>query len=82
MKLRYVGQSPVTFTLNPPGQVFPGDEFEVADEQAEAVLAHALVERVPVKAGKSRSSKELPAAAEPASPVLTEPAAPAAAETA
>jgi hypothetical protein len=81
MKLRYVGVTPVSFTQSPVGEVFPGDEFEVPDDQAEGLLAHARVEQVPAKSGKTR--KELPAAAEPASlPVLAEPAAPAVAETA
>jgi hypothetical protein len=80
MKLRYVGVIPVTFTQSSAGEVFPGDEFEVPDDQAEALLAHALVERAPQKAGGAR--KELPAAAEPASlPVLAESAAPAVVET-
>lgn len=81
MKLRYVGTTPVTFTQLPVGEVFPGDVFEVTDEQAEAYLAHALIEEAPTKTGKTR--KELPAAAEPASaPVLDEPADKPAAETA
>ena len=81
MKLRYVGITPVTFTQSSVGEVAPGDVFEVPDDQAEAFLAHGLIEQVPAKAGKTR--KELPAAAEPASaPVLDEPAAPSAAEIA
>lgn len=82
MKLRYVGTTPVTFTQSPVGEVFPGDVFEVPDDKAEAYLAHALIEEAPVKTSKTRS-KELPAAAEPASaPVLDEPADKPAAETA
>ena len=81
MRLRYVGITPVAFTQSPVGEVFPGDQFEVPDDQADALLAHALIEQVPVKAGKSRT-KELPAAAEPApAPVLAEPAASAVVET-
>lgn len=83
MKLRYVGATPVVFTQLPAGEVFPGEEFEVPEDQAEAYLAHGLIELVPSKAGKTRNSKDLPAAAEPASaPVLDEPAAEPAAETA
>jgi hypothetical protein len=74
MKLRYVGAVPVVFTHPAVGEVFPGQEFEVPDGDAEGLLAHGLVERALVK-----PLKELPAAS-PA-PVAVALAVVAAAET-
>lgn len=77
MKLRYVGVIPVMFTQSSAGEVFPGDEFEVPEVEAEALLARADIEQAPVRAVKARKTQPV---AEPAPE--PEPAAEPAAKTA
>ena len=56
VKLRYTGPI-VTGFLNY-GELAPGQEFEVADERADAFLAHGHIERI--KAAKVKADKADP----------------------
>jgi hypothetical protein len=46
MKLRYTGTSTVTFVNSLVGEVVPGQEFNVPDEEAAAYLTRSDVEEV------------------------------------
>lgn len=60
MRLRYTGPAPVTF-MTGVGEVAPGDEFTVADEDAPGYLARAdVVKALPsssAPAGRRKSAK-------------------------
>lgn len=47
MKLRYVGVLPVTFTDQRIGELHPGDEFTIPDDDAPPFLTLTTVELVP-----------------------------------
>lgn len=75
MRLRYAGQTPVTFVVLGL-EVEPGDEFEIDDEAtASVLLARPDIEEVPaapVRRGKAAKSAAPEPAGEPAADVTEE----------
>lgn len=69
MKLRYVGVLPVTFTDQRIGELHPGDQFVIPDDDAPPFLTISTVELV--SDVPPRSSTRAQPEPKPASPVET-----------